>query len=163
VLARSVLYTLGNASGCLARTEPRPYGSRYSFCPLNYHIGSENGNGESPRWHRILPRSGLLEQNLEPDTLNPWCFENRSCYGACRLRLAFGSRDPQHSRRKTMIKKIVRKASLTDRSSIKRDLAYWLSRTPEERVATVDYLRRQYHGSSTRLQRSARVIEQTSS
>jgi hypothetical protein len=62
-----------------------------------------------------------------------------------------------------MIKKIVNKANLTDRSSVKRDLAYWLSRTPEERVATVDYLRRQYHGSSTRLQRSARVVQQASS
>lgn len=42
-----------------------------------------------------------------------------------------------------MIKKVVKKSHLKDPSSIKRDLAYWLSRAPEERVATVDYLRRQ--------------------
>ena len=45
-----------------------------------------------------------------------------------------------------MIQKIVKKCSMDDFSSIREDLAYWLSRPPEERVATVDYLRRQYHG-----------------
>jgi hypothetical protein len=45
-------------------------------------------------------------------------------------------------------------------SSIKEDLAYWLSKTPEERVDAVEYLRRQLHGSSERLQRTARIIQQ---
>jgi len=57
-----------------------------------------------------------------------------------------------------MIQKIVNKRDLRSFSSIKEDLIYWLSRTPEERVAAVDYLRKQYHGSTERLQRSARVI-----
>ena len=43
------------------------------------------------------------------------------------------------------------------------DLAFWLSKPTDERVATVDYLRKQYHGSTARLQRSARVIQQTPS
>jgi len=61
-----------------------------------------------------------------------------------------------------MIKKVVNKTSLTDRSAARRDPAYWLGRPLEERVAAVDYLRRQYHGSSTRLQRSARIVQQAS-
>lgn len=60
-----------------------------------------------------------------------------------------------------MIQKTVTKRSLREPSSTKEDLAYWLSKTPEERVATVDYLRRQYYGSSARLQRVARVIQRT--
>ena len=62
-----------------------------------------------------------------------------------------------------MIKKIVTKHSLRDAALPKHDLAYWLSKTPEDRVATVDYLRRQFHGSSARLQRTARVVERTRS
>lgn len=62
-----------------------------------------------------------------------------------------------------MIKKVVSRRNLNDSSSVKEDLAYWLSKSPEERVATVDYLRRQYHGSTTGLQRSARVIRRTRS
>ena len=58
-----------------------------------------------------------------------------------------------------MIQKIVKKCNVDEFSSIREDLAYWLSRPPEERVATVDYLRRQYHGNTARLQRSARVIQ----
>jgi hypothetical protein len=58
-----------------------------------------------------------------------------------------------------MIKKIVAKHSLRDSLLKNYDLAYWLSKTPEERVATVDYLRGQYHGRAARLQRSACVIQ----
>jgi len=58
-----------------------------------------------------------------------------------------------------MIPKIVKVRDLKDDSSIKEDLLYWLSKPPEERVATVDYLRRQYHGSAARLQRFIRVIQ----
>ena len=58
-----------------------------------------------------------------------------------------------------MIQKIVKKHRLQERAATQDDLAYWLSKTPEERVATVDYLRRQYYGNATRLQRVARVIQ----
>jgi hypothetical protein len=58
-----------------------------------------------------------------------------------------------------MIQKVINKRDLRDFSSIKEDLIYWLSKTPEERVAAVDYLRKQYHGSTERLQGIARVIE----
>lgn len=58
-----------------------------------------------------------------------------------------------------MIKKVVRKSSLYDHQSAKIDLLYWLGRPAEERLETVDYLRRQYYGSTERLQRVARVIQ----
>jgi len=62
-----------------------------------------------------------------------------------------------------MIKKVVNKRNLNEHKlqSIIDDLSYWLTRIPEERIATVEYLRRQYHGSTARLQRSARVIQRT--
>jgi len=60
-----------------------------------------------------------------------------------------------------MIQKIVNKRDLHNFSSIQDDLIYWLSKTPEERVAAVDYLRKQYHGSRERLQRSVRVIKRS--
>jgi hypothetical protein len=58
-----------------------------------------------------------------------------------------------------MIQKVVKRRDLGNFSSIKEDLAYWLEKTPDERVSAVDYLRRQYPGGSTRLQRSARIIK----
>lgn len=58
-----------------------------------------------------------------------------------------------------MIQKIVTKHRLQERTTTQEDLAYWLSKTPEERVATVDYLRTQYYGNATRLQRVARVVQ----
>jgi hypothetical protein len=60
-----------------------------------------------------------------------------------------------------MIQKVVNKRDLRNFSSIKEDLNYWLGKTPEERVAAVDYLRKQHHGSTERLQRSARVIKRS--
>jgi len=62
-----------------------------------------------------------------------------------------------------MIKRVVKRKSLRDSASLKDDLEYWLSKPPEERVAAVDYLRGQYHGSTTRLQKSARTIQRTQS
>ena len=58
------------------------------------------------------------------------------------------------------IKKVVTKRKLQD-SSVKADLAYWMSKTPEERIAAVEFLRRQYYGSSARLQRVARVVKRS--
>lgn len=60
-----------------------------------------------------------------------------------------------------MIKKVVAKTNLKDSSSMKADVEYWLSKPPEERVAAVDHLRRQYNESGKRLQRSVRVIQRT--
>ena len=40
-----------------------------------------------------------------------------------------------------MIQKVVKKHRVQERTTTQDDLAYWLSKTPEERVATVDYLR----------------------
>ena len=58
-----------------------------------------------------------------------------------------------------MIKKVVCKSSLYNFQSAKIDLLYWLSQPAEERIATVDYLRKQYYGSTEKLQRVARVIQ----
>ena len=60
-----------------------------------------------------------------------------------------------------MIQKIINKRNLDDYSSIKKDLDFWLKKSPEERVAAVDYLRSQYHGSTARLQRSSKVVQLT--
>jgi hypothetical protein len=58
-----------------------------------------------------------------------------------------------------MIQKVVKKYRLQERTTTQDDLAYWLSKTPEERVGTVDYLRTQYYGHTARLQRVARVVQ----
>ncbi len=62
-----------------------------------------------------------------------------------------------HAGRK--IKKEARKGSLEELQSAKEDLAYWLSRPAEERVAAVDHLRRRHYGSGKRLRRVARVVQ----
>jgi hypothetical protein len=60
-----------------------------------------------------------------------------------------------------MIKKTIKIKNLNDKNLISDDLKYWLSKPPEERVAAVDFLRRQYHGSSERLQRVVRVVQRS--
>ncbi len=61
-----------------------------------------------------------------------------------------------------MISKVVKiKEIHTERDN--SDLEYWLSRSAKDRVSTVDYLRKQYYGTTARLQRVVRVIQQTSS
>jgi len=62
-----------------------------------------------------------------------------------------------------MIQKIVKKMDLKKSNSIAEDLKFWLNKSPEERVSTVEYLRRQYHGSTVRLQRVIKVIQHSSS
>lgn len=62
-----------------------------------------------------------------------------------------------------MIRKTACKQNLDNFSEIKENLEYWLSRPPEERLAVVDALRRQYYGDSQRLQRVVRVIRQAQS
>jgi len=58
-----------------------------------------------------------------------------------------------------MIAKVVKKTKLQGHSEIKDNLEYWLSKTPEERVAAVESLRRSFHGSAEGLQRAARIIK----
>ena len=58
-----------------------------------------------------------------------------------------------------MIKKVVTIKNLDDKNLILEDLKYWLSKSPKERIAAVEYLRRQFHGDTARLQRVARVID----
>lgn len=58
-----------------------------------------------------------------------------------------------------MIQKIVKKLKLSDFNEEKDNLSYWLSKTPEERIAIVEFLRKQNYGSTTRLQRVIRVIQ----
>jgi hypothetical protein len=57
-----------------------------------------------------------------------------------------------------MIQKVITKRKTVD-SSVLKDLAYWMNRSPEERVSAVEMLRRQYYGSSERLQRISRIVK----
>jgi hypothetical protein len=47
-----------------------------------------------------------------------------------------------------MIRKVVQRHDMDSYSEIRQNLEYWLSRSPEERLAEVDELRRQYYGDS---------------
>ena len=58
-----------------------------------------------------------------------------------------------------MIKKVIKKSNLGDDSTEEADLAYWLSKSPQERVEAVEILRRQHDGSTARLQRIVRVVQ----
>ena len=60
-----------------------------------------------------------------------------------------------------MIQKTVKTKNLLRNDSIADDLKFWLSKSPEERVSAVEYLRRQYHGNTARLQRIAKVIQRS--
>lgn len=55
----------------------------------------------------------------------------------------------------------VSKHSLNDQTNRLQYLAFWLNKTPEERLLTVEILRRQYYEHPPRLQRTARIIQQT--
>ena len=60
-----------------------------------------------------------------------------------------------------MMEKVVRKISLKDKRNY--DLEYWLSKTPEERISAIEFLRQQLYetedGSPPRLQRVAKIIK----
>lgn len=62
-----------------------------------------------------------------------------------------------------MIQKVVKRSNLNKFSEVKDNLAYWLSKTSEMRVAAIELLRRQQDGSSARLQRSARIVQRKQS
>jgi hypothetical protein len=59
-----------------------------------------------------------------------------------------------------MIEKVVKKVGLKESSAF--DLEQWLKKSPEDRVSAVEYLRRQYYGSTARLQRTARIVQRPS-
>jgi len=59
--------------------------------------------------------------------------------------------------------KTIKKIPLSQHDQIKEDIAYWLSKTPSERLEAVEILRRQYYGNSDRLQRVVTVIERKKS
>lgn len=59
-----------------------------------------------------------------------------------------------------MIKKIIRKTSLKDKNS---DLDYWLSRPSSERIEAVEILRRQWIGSSARLEKTIKLLNKNES
>jgi hypothetical protein len=58
-----------------------------------------------------------------------------------------------------MIQKVVKKTTFEEVAESNPDLEYWLSRPPQERVETVEFLRRQVYGSPARLQRVVRVVQ----
>jgi hypothetical protein len=62
-----------------------------------------------------------------------------------------------------VIEKVVTKRSWQDFWEIKENLAYWISKTPDERISEVERLRRQYHGSSARLQRFTCIVQRSRS
>jgi len=62
-----------------------------------------------------------------------------------------------------MIQKVVHKTNLHDHNEIRQNLEYWLSRPAEERVAAVEFYRRQVYRDIPRLQRVARVIKRQES
>jgi hypothetical protein len=57
------------------------------------------------------------------------------------------------------LQRIVRLISFADEERKRPALRYWLSRPPMERVAAVEYLRRQIDGSGARLRRVYRVLD----
>ena len=57
-----------------------------------------------------------------------------------------------------MTRKTVQKKDLDNYSEIRQNLEYWLSRLPEERLAAVDALSREYYGDLPRIQKVARVV-----
>jgi len=60
-----------------------------------------------------------------------------------------------------MIGKVVQRHVLGDPAAARRDLVYWVGRSPAERLAAVEMLRRWVRGCSARLQRTDRVVQQT--
>ena len=57
------------------------------------------------------------------------------------------------------LQRIVRLTSFAEEERTRPDLHYWLSRPPAERVAAVEYLRRQIDGAGARLRRVHRVLD----
>jgi hypothetical protein len=58
-----------------------------------------------------------------------------------------------------MIEKTVTSLDLSKDSEVTQNLRYWLTKTPQQRLAAVDYLRKQLYGDSVGFQRVARVVQ----
>lgn len=58
-----------------------------------------------------------------------------------------------------MIEKVVKITTFKEVEETNPDLEFWLTKTPEERLAAVEFLRRQVYGNSARLQRVLRIVE----
>lgn len=56
-----------------------------------------------------------------------------------------------------MIKKVIKTLKLQNKGC---DLAYWLSKSPQERIEAVEILRKQFNGTTKRFQRIIKVIQQ---
>ena len=60
------------------------------------------------------------------------------------------------------IEKVITKVRLEGQSN---DLSFWLSKTPQERIAALELIRHEYnpgkYGPDIRLQRVCRVVKQT--
>jgi len=63
--------------------------------------------------------------------------------------------------KRPMIKKVVKIRHLRDPDLTREDLNYWCSKSPEERIAAVEYLRRQFYGNTARLQKIAPIIQRS--
>jgi hypothetical protein len=59
------------------------------------------------------------------------------------------------------IQKAVSIKKVNNKNNTKDDLDFWLTKSSEERVSAVEFLRRQSHGSSNRLQRVIRIIQRS--
>ena len=57
------------------------------------------------------------------------------------------------------LQRVARMTTFDEERRERPSLAYWLSRPPEERIAAVEFLRRQFHGPGARLRRVHRVID----
>ena len=57
------------------------------------------------------------------------------------------------------LQRVMRLTSLAEEERTRPALRYWLSRPPTERVAAVEYLRRQIDGAGARLRRIYRVLD----
>ena len=60
-----------------------------------------------------------------------------------------------------MIQKVINKKDLDSHDEIQQNRQYWLSRPPEERIAAVEFYRRQVYGDNypQGLQRIVKIIK----
>ena len=59
----------------------------------------------------------------------------------------------------SMLKKTVKIRNLNDYDEIMDNLEYWLAKSRDDRVAAVNTLRKELHGNTIRLQRTARIVQ----
>lgn len=60
-----------------------------------------------------------------------------------------------------MIEKVAKRLRRGEYDEVQENLKYWLSKSPDERVAAVEILRRQFYGDLPRLQRVGRRLKRT--